>query len=71
MTEVPSTMKALVLNGPNDFEIKELPTPRPRGDEVLCRVKAAASCGTDPKTVAGKFPGFWPPSFPARATPWP
>ena len=65
MTDVPSTMKALVLNGPNDFEIKELPTPKPTGDEVLCRVKAVAICGTDPKIVAGKFPGFWPPSFPA------
>ena len=57
MTDVPPTMKALVLNGPNDFEIKELPTPKPKGDEVLCRVKAVAICGTDPKIIAGKFPG--------------
>ena len=65
MTEVPPTMKALVLNGPNDFEIQELPTPKPKGDEVLCRVKAVAICGTDPKIIAGKFPGFWPTTFPA------
>jgi L-iditol 2-dehydrogenase len=65
MGDIPSTMKALVLRGPNDFEIQELPTPQPSGDEVLCRVKAVAICGTDPKIVAGKFPGFWPPSFPA------
>ena len=65
MGDIPSTMKALVLKGPNDFEIQELPTPQPKGDEVLCRVKAVAICGTDPKIVAGKFPGFWPQSFPA------
>jgi L-iditol 2-dehydrogenase len=65
MTDVPSTMKALVLKGPNDFEMQELPTPQPKGDEVLCRVKAVAICGTDPKIVAGKFPGMWPPSYPA------
>jgi L-iditol 2-dehydrogenase len=65
MTDVPPTMKALVLNGPNDFKIEERPTPKPKGDEVLCRVKAVAICGTDPKIIAGKFPNMWPPSFPA------
>ena len=65
MAHLPDTMKALVLNGPNDFEIQEVPTPQPSGDEVLCRVKAVAICGTDPKIIAGKFPGFWPPTFPA------
>jgi L-iditol 2-dehydrogenase len=57
-------MKAVVLKGPNDFEVQEVPVPRPVGDEVLCRVRAIAICGTDPKIVAGKFPGMWPPSFP-------
>lgn len=65
MATIPDTMQALVLNGPNDFAICEVPTPQPKGDEVLCRVKAVAICGTDPKIIAGKFPGFWPPSFPA------
>jgi L-iditol 2-dehydrogenase len=65
MADIPQTMKALVLKGPNDFEIQEVPTPQPRGDEVVCRVKAVAICGTDPKIIAGKFPGFWPPRFPA------
>ena len=76
MTDIPKTMKALVLKGPNDFEIQEVPTPEPKGDEVLCRVKAVAICGTDPKIVAGKFPGFWPPlcrqaaaGSPRRASP--
>ena len=65
LADIPGTMKALILHGPNDFSIETVPTPRPKGDEVLCRVKAVAICGTDPKIVAGKFPGMWPPSFPA------
>ena len=32
MTDIPKTMKALVLKGPNDFEIQEVPTPEPKGD---------------------------------------
>ena len=64
MTAVSPTMKALVLLGPDRFEILEVPAPKPVGDEVLCRVKAVAICGTDPKIVAGKFPGMWPPSYP-------
>ncbi|HET6496572.1 MAG TPA: alcohol dehydrogenase catalytic domain-containing protein [Thermoleophilia bacterium] len=65
MADIPSTMKAVVLKGPNDFEIQEVPVPKPTGDEVLCRVRAIAICGTDPKIVAGKFPGMWPPTYPA------
>ena len=64
MGDIPATMKAVVLKGPNDFELQEVPTPRPTGDEVLCRVRAIAICGTDPKIVAGKFPGMWPPAYP-------
>ena len=65
LADIPDTMKALILHGPNEFSIETMPTPQPKGDEVLCRVKAVAICGTDPKIVAGKFPGMWPPSFPA------
>ena len=65
LADIPDTMKALILHGPNDFTIETVPTPEPKGDEVLCRVKAVAICGTDPKIIAGKFPGMWPPSFPA------
>jgi L-iditol 2-dehydrogenase len=64
MGDIPATMKAVVLKGPNEFELQEVPVPRPTGDEVLCRVRAIAICGTDPKIVAGKFPGMWPPAYP-------
>jgi L-iditol 2-dehydrogenase len=64
MAEIPATMKALVLTGPGQFEMREVPVPRPKGDEVLCRVRAVAICGTDPKIVSGAFPNMWPPAYP-------
>lgn len=63
-SDVPATMKALVLTGPDGFEMREVPTPEPAGDEVLCRVRSVAICGTDPKIVKGAFPGVWPRSYP-------
>ncbi len=40
-------MKALVLTAYNEFEIKDIPRPTPKADEVLVRVKACAICGSD------------------------
>jgi L-iditol 2-dehydrogenase len=40
-------VKAAVLRGVHDLKLEELPTPRPAGNEVLIRVKAAGVCGTD------------------------
>lgn len=64
MSEVPETMQAVVVTAPNEFSLKEVPTPLPTGDEVLCRVRAVAICGTDPKILRGSYPGMWPPSYP-------
>ncbi|MHB0979449.1 MAG: zinc-dependent alcohol dehydrogenase [Thermoleophilia bacterium] len=61
---VPDTMQALVLTGPGEFEMREAPIPAPAGDEVLCRVRSVAICGTDPKIVKGVFPGVWPKTYP-------
>ena len=36
-TPIPPTMQALVLTEPGAFEIPEVPTPRPDGDDVLCQ----------------------------------
>ncbi|MEM9318928.1 MAG: alcohol dehydrogenase catalytic domain-containing protein [Pseudomonadota bacterium] len=58
------TMDALVLNGPRDFEVREVPVPDAEGDEVLCKVDTTFICGTDPHIIAGHYPGFWPPAFP-------
>ena len=61
---VPKRMTAIVLHGPNDYEIEEVDVPKPGYQEVLCRVKAIAICGTDPHLIAGEYPGFWPPGYP-------
>lgn len=57
-------MKAIRLNGPNDFEYTDVPVPEPGEYEVLCRVESVSICGTDPHIIQGDFPGVWPQSFP-------
>jgi len=57
-------VKALVLTAPNEFSIRDVPTPAPGRHEVLCRVRAVTICGTDAHLVAGDYPGFWPPEYP-------
>jgi L-iditol 2-dehydrogenase len=61
---IPEKMNALVLTAPEQFEIRQVPVPKPGLHEVLCRVQAVAICGTDPEVVRGGFPGFWPPDYP-------
>ena len=57
-------MQALVLTEPGAFEIREVPTPKPEGDDVLCRVHSTAICGSDPKIIRGEHVGMWPESYP-------
>lgn len=65
MTEIPKTMKALVLTGPGEFEIREVATPVPGPQDALVKVGAIAICGTDPAIVEGvKFKGLWPSAYP-------
>jgi L-iditol 2-dehydrogenase len=59
-----SEMEALVLTGPGTYEIRQVPVPVPVDDEVLCRVRSVAICGSDPKIVKGATAGMWPPSYP-------
>lgn len=46
MTE---TMKGAMLLGPERVEVRELPIPRPGPGEMVIRVGAATTCGTDVK----------------------
>lgn len=64
MADIPKTMKAVVLTGPGEYEIKEVETPVPGPGEVLARVESVAICGTDPKIIKGVFKGMWPKSYP-------
>ena len=57
-------MRALVVHEPDRFSVEEVERPRPGPNELLCRVRAIAICGTDPHIIAGDYPGFWPKEFP-------
>ena len=57
-------MLALVLTAPHEFVVKEVPSPSPRSNEVLCRVRAIAICGTDAEIIEGSFKGRWPKAYP-------
>jgi L-iditol 2-dehydrogenase len=44
---IPDKMKAVVLMGKNQLEVKEMPTPQPGPLDVLVKVEATAVCGSD------------------------
>jgi|DewCreStandDraft_1066081.scaffolds.fasta_scaffold00451_19 L-iditol 2-dehydrogenase len=58
--EIPKTMRAAVLFGPQDIRVVEKPVPRPGPGEVLVKVAACAICGTDLKILA--HPDFLHPA---------
>lgn len=57
-------MRALVLTAPGKFEVQEVSIPEPEPDEVLCRVRCVAICGSDPEIIRGDLAGIWPPFYP-------
>ena len=54
-------MKAVVYLGPEHIELREMPVPQPKAGELLVRVRAATTCGTDVKTYRRGHPKFPPP----------
>lgn len=46
-------MKAWVLNGINDLQLKDIPEPTPKLGEVLVQIKAAGICSSDLSRVYG------------------
>ncbi|MGI5255685.1 NAD(P)-dependent alcohol dehydrogenase [Streptomyces angustmyceticus] len=44
---IPATMRAAVLHGPGRLSIEERPVPAPGPGEVLVRVEAVGTCGSD------------------------
>ncbi|HEY7065726.1 MAG TPA: alcohol dehydrogenase catalytic domain-containing protein [Chloroflexota bacterium] len=57
VTQLPRTMRAAVLFGPNDFRIVEKPVPAPGPGEVLVKVAMCGTCATDLKIQTHPFPG--------------
>jgi len=60
---IPSKMKALVLEAPGRYSVRVVDTPKPGPYEVLVRVRAVAICGSDPPLLTGKFAGGKYPLF--------
>ena len=46
---LPDTMQGAMLLGPEQIEVREVPVPRPGPGELLLKVEAATTCGTDVK----------------------
>jgi len=55
---VPATMKAWVLDGPNQLRLTEKPVPEPGPAEVLVRVHAVALCGSDLDVISTGSPAL-------------
>ena len=54
-------MRAAVYLGPEQIELRTVPVPEPAPGEVLVKVCAANTCGTDVKTYRRGHPKFPPP----------
>jgi len=49
MHSLPEQMRGALLLGPEHIEIRDLPVPQPADGELVLRVRAATTCGTDVK----------------------
>ena len=56
-------MKAALYSGPKDLKIVEVETPKPKNGEILIRVHACATCGTDAKIYNHGHPRLQPPQI--------
>jgi L-iditol 2-dehydrogenase len=54
---IPKKMKALVLEGVNDYQVKDVDVPDPGYGEVLCAIEASAICGSEPGYIRGNLGG--------------
>lgn len=58
-------MKAVVIQAPGEYALKEIDIPKPKRGEALVKVKAIAICGSDPGIFAGRVrANGWPPYYP-------
>jgi len=64
MYDIPGKARACVLTGPNQFEIRDVDVKSPGKQEVLCKIRAVAICGSDPEVIRGDLAGTWPPAYP-------
>lgn len=55
---IPKTMKAWVLDDPEQLSLTEKPVPEPGPAEVLIRIDAVAICGTDVEIITKGLPAW-------------
>ena len=53
-------MRAQVFYGPGDLRFEDAPVPEPAPGEVVLRIEAALTCGTDVKTLRRGHPVMIP-----------
>jgi len=53
---VNATMRGVLLRGPHQMRLEELPRPAPRADQVLVQVRYSACCATDFDLIDGTMP---------------
>lgn len=56
------SMKAVQYLGPGELDLRQVPVPQAAEGELIVRVRAATTCGTDVKTFLRGHPKFKPPS---------
>lgn len=56
--EIPETMKAWVLDDPEQLRLTEKPVPEPGSAEILVRIDAVAVCGTDLEILSYGLPAI-------------
>jgi L-iditol 2-dehydrogenase len=62
---IPSSMNALYLRGPGEFDMGEMVVPEAGRHEVLCEVHSVAICGTDKELIEGNLlHKGWPGAYP-------
>ncbi|NCC08327.1 MAG: chlorophyll synthesis pathway protein BchC [Clostridia bacterium] len=59
-------MKEVVITGPKQFEVREVPKPTPADGEVLIQMKAAGVCGSDIHLFLGENPNAVYPRIPGH-----
>ncbi|WP_440059593.1 MDR/zinc-dependent alcohol dehydrogenase-like family protein [Thermogladius sp. 4427co] len=59
-------MKALVMKGPRDISVEEVPDPHPPPGWALVKTVAVGICGTDKAFYTGSYPLFKKPLIPGH-----